>query len=86
MRNGPNIKWPQRCGLIIARPIGGVEWSGVDSCVTLRMQFIVFCDCVNRLDEKRRKKSSTQGVAPIELDAIYDTTCKKCGGKGMVIY
>lgn len=34
------------------------------------------------LDEKRRQKSFTHGVAPIELDAIYDTTCKKCGGKG----
>lgn len=34
------------------------------------------------LDEKRRKKSFTHGVTPIELDAVYDTTCKKCGGKG----
>jgi len=35
------------------------------------------------LDEKRRKKFFAHGVAPIELDAVYDTTCKKCGGKGL---
>jgi len=29
---------------------------------------------------------SLHGVAPIQLDAVYDTTCRKCGGKGLLMY
>jgi predicted RNA-binding protein with RPS1 domain len=34
------------------------------------------------LDEKRKKSPWMRDVAPIALDAVFDTTCKKCGGKG----
>jgi len=34
------------------------------------------------LDEKQRKSVSNRDSKRIELGAIYDTTCKKCGGKG----
>lgn len=34
------------------------------------------------LDEKKRKKFFAGGRAPIELGAVYDTTCRVCGGRG----
>ena len=34
-------------------------------------------------DEKKRKQGGfRQERQKIELDAVFDTTCKKCGGKG----
>lgn len=34
------------------------------------------------LDERRRKQGFIRGSNKIELGAVLDTTCKKCGGKG----
>lgn len=37
------------------------------------------------LDEKQRKSFHRREPQRIELGAIFDTTCKKCGGKGMFL-
>merc|ERR1712227_336147 len=34
------------------------------------------------LDEQRRKTGGKREIPRIELGAVLDTTCKKCGGKG----
>ena len=35
-----------------------------------------------RLDEQRRKTGHIRGTKRINLGAVLDTTCSKCGGKG----
>lgn len=38
------------------------------------------CD---RRDEQNKKKNFKREFPKIELGAIFDTVCKKCGGKGI---
>ena len=36
------------------------------------------------LDEQRRKRGGHREKPKIELGAVLDTTCRKCGGKGSI--
>ena len=34
------------------------------------------------MDAQKRKQGFKREIPKIELEAVYNTTCKKCGGKG----
>ena len=36
------------------------------------------------MDAQKRKQGYKKDINKIELEAIYNTTCKKCGGKGLL--
>ena len=39
-----------------------------------------------RQDEQRRKTGFVREKPKIELGAVLDTTCRKCGGSGILFY
>lgn len=38
------------------------------------------------LDERKNRKGFRSERAKIELGAVFDTTCKKCGGHGNIFH